>query len=148
MCLPEAKGSILCDEKTYQLCQSDTAFKALGKATVKGKAEPISIYRPLKPKNDRAGKFATMHKGAHPIIDEDAELIVPRPPKKTILIGRTKERNAVKELLEKHISGESVSLVMEGNAGSGVSTIVKFLRDEANGRGAYTWYIPIRRIID
>jgi len=136
MCLPEAKSSVLCDEKTYELCESAYSFKPLGEVTVKGKAKPVKIFHPLKPKSGRSDQHARATVSTNGI--ETTPQVLTR---KTVMIGRTKERNAIKALIEKHSAGESVCLVMEGNAGSGVSTIVKYLRDEAIIHGAVTWYV-------
>ena len=47
MCHKEAKRGILCDEKTFNLCETDFQFENLGETTVKGKNSAISIFRPL-----------------------------------------------------------------------------------------------------
>ncbi|KAJ3330454.1 hypothetical protein HDU91_003571, partial [Kappamyces sp. JEL0680] len=47
MCHKDASRGILCDEKTFNLCESDFQFENLGETTVKGKSSPIAIFRPV-----------------------------------------------------------------------------------------------------
>ena len=49
MCLPIAQGSVVCDEKTRNLCQSEYIFSSCGQVNVKGKNHPIAAFLPMKP---------------------------------------------------------------------------------------------------
>src|SRR3990172_620911 len=41
-----ASGRVLCDEAVYQAARSHLSFEPLPPITVKGKAEPVAVYRP------------------------------------------------------------------------------------------------------
>ena len=46
MCLPDAQGTILCDERTYNLCETEFQFEKMGEQKVKGKDYAISVFQP------------------------------------------------------------------------------------------------------
>jgi hypothetical protein len=43
-----ASGSILCDERTYDASKTFMEFEDAGKIKVKGKPEPIAVFRPIR----------------------------------------------------------------------------------------------------
>ena len=104
-----APGSILCETATYQAAQSEIEFEVLPAITVKGKTEPVQIYRPL------AQKRTALRAGSH------AEMV-----------GRIAERKLLAELLQAlHRGGRGNTLIIEGEAGIGKSRLVDDLRRQA-----------------
>ena len=105
MCNQKAKESILCDEKTYSLCENEFVFNNLGTIKVKGKTAPISIYQP-KFLRENFSKALTVS------IEND------------IFVGRDKERAIIEETLKTHLItiGPRI-LIVEGDGGMGLSTL-------------------------
>ena len=121
MCLPYAANSILCDEKTYNLSERDFFFDFLGEVNVKGKATPISTFRPkaLRPEN---GKGSSNR-------DNPREIC-----------GRLVEKAAIINAITQHVDGEPSGLVViESDAGQGLSTLVKYTKVEAMERNCHVW---------
>jgi class 3 adenylate cyclase len=106
-------GGILCDEAVHQAAGDRLMFEALPPIRVKGKDEPIAVYRPTGEKRHAARR-------------------------RVGLIGRTGERVLLRESLEDHLRGASPLLVVEGEAGIGKSRLVDELRDKAEAMGVVT----------
>ncbi|MEI6043863.1 MAG: adenylate/guanylate cyclase domain-containing protein [Chloroflexota bacterium] len=100
-----APGDILCDAATYQAAENHITFEALPAINVKGKAEPVAIYRPM----GRAKKTTYSE---------------------SRIVGRTQERLLLTQQLEALKQGGSVVLV-EGDAGIGKSQLLDELRRQA-----------------
>ncbi|KAI8850317.1 hypothetical protein BC829DRAFT_488861 [Chytridium lagenaria] len=116
MCHPDASNSILCDEKTYNLCENEFIFERLGEAKIKGKALPINIFRPT-------------------FIRPDAGRLARRGERRTEPIGRIKERNTIKSALNSCIEDETSGVVIvEADGGQGLSTLIDFAKEEASER--------------
>jgi class 3 adenylate cyclase len=100
--------SILCDSNTFQNAQASVIFEALPAVTVKGKAEPISIYRPV-----GQIKKATRSKIA--------------------IVGRETERKFLEAELDalQHDGTGSIVLI-EGEPGIGKSRIIDEFRHLAD----------------
>jgi predicted ATPase/class 3 adenylate cyclase len=98
------EASILCDEATYQAAQSQIAFEALPAINVKGKTDPIPIYRPsaVSPSPTQTGT-------AKP---------------QTQMVGRVAERMILADALQKLQRGDSGVVIIEGEAGIGKSRLV------------------------
>ncbi len=96
--------SILCDEATYQAAQSQIAFESLPPIKVKGKAHPISIYRP-----SATAPFA-------------AQTRTPKP--QTQIVGRAAERMILADELQNLQRGHSGGVIIEGEAGIGKSRLL------------------------
>jgi hypothetical protein len=118
MCHPEASENMLCDEKSYNLCINDFEFKALGETKVKGKAHPISIFRPVSELDDASRKK-----------DDDNST-------KTPIIGRISERTTIKSVLAKMVNKDQSGIViLEADGGQGLSTLYEYVRQEGAVRG-------------
>ena len=94
----------LCDEATYQAAQSQIAFESLPPIKVKGKAQPISIYRPSA------------------ISPFPAQTLTPKP--QTQMVGRAAERMTLADYLQRLQRGHSGVIIIEGEAGIGKSRLV------------------------
>ncbi len=107
---------IFCDGPTYQAAQQQLTFEPLPPVMVKGKSEPVPIYRPI-------GVAAT------PI----------RPP--TALVGRVRERMVIIEQLQGLLrsgtshSGPATVLLIEGEPGIGKSRLLEDLLQSAQSMG-------------
>jgi class 3 adenylate cyclase len=102
-----ARIPILCDEQTYLAARNHIQFEELPRIMVKGKAEPVAIYRPL-----------TTRKAA---VRPHAQLI-----------GRARERAVLAEALQALLRGASQSVILiEGEAGIGKSRLVEDLIRQA-----------------
>ncbi|KAJ3107585.1 hypothetical protein HDU96_007849 [Phlyctochytrium bullatum] len=121
MCHPEAASSVLCDEKTYNLCEHEFVFEKLGETRVKGKAAPIPVFRPTLMRLD-VGRAA--RRAAHKI----------EP------IGRVKEKNAIKTVLSSWKDEETSGVVIvEADGGQGISTLLDFAKEEALRQRCHIW---------
>jgi hypothetical protein len=116
MCNEKANQTILCDEKTRSMTETEFSFEELGQIKVKGKNEPISIHRPLELKVDHSKNQITH--------DEIS------------LIGRDAERKIISESLEAHASSTGPRiLVLEGDGGMGLSTLARWTHFEVEKCG-------------
>ncbi len=101
---------ILCEEATYQAAQLNLAFEPLDPIKVKGKADPVAIYRPLGEK----------------------EGIIRR---ETIIIGREAERDQLEKHLQTLLRGNGGVVLIEGDTGMGKSRLVDDLLHQADALG-------------
>src|SRR6185437_4211913 len=104
-----APGRILCDGATYRAARPHLAFQDLPAISVKGKAEPVIIYQPVKPART-VDSLATM-------------------------LGRTAERTTLAERLRALRDGASGLVVVEGEAGIGKSRLMADLLEQAQAQG-------------
>ncbi|KAJ3382209.1 hypothetical protein HDU92_004893 [Lobulomyces angularis] len=118
MCSQKCKGLILCDEKTYTLCESEFSFETLGQIKVKGKSHQISIFQPKKLKSNELKKQVL--------------------PENDLFIAREKERNTIENTLKTHLTtcGPRI-LVVEGDGGMGVSTQTRWTESQAEKLGCF-----------
>ncbi len=103
-----APDGLLCDATTYQAAQERFQFEALPPLKLKGKAEPVAVYRPM---GQAAASGAT-----------DA------------LFGRAAERAVLTERLAQLRAGEKGVVVLEGEAGIGKSRLVADLAAQGRAR--------------
>jgi hypothetical protein len=146
MCLNSAKQSILCDERTYTLCRAEFDFEILGTVQVKGKQKPISIYRPILSRTDKARQeLKSVHGQAAmeanlPYSAKGGVLDGPEFGKRSQLIGRKYEKVKIVAALDKFASkNDQLVVAMEAEAGMGLSSLTSFLMDEARDKGFYIW---------
>lgn len=111
MCHSEAACSILCDERTYNLCEREFSFQILGEVVVKGKKHPISIFRPVEIKETTNTSNRSQ--------DEKFEII-----------GRIKEKEAIRKAIESAPRTEPAVVILEGEGGQGLSTLVALSKRE------------------
>ncbi|KAL7753070.1 hypothetical protein RI367_001522 [Sorochytrium milnesiophthora] len=108
MSLKEATNSAICDERTHSLSANEFEYEELGQKVIKGKPLPISIFRPVKakeaPKMSYQGEFS--------------------------MIGRVREREVAKLVLERHSRrGESDCVItVEGEGGQGTTTFGRYIQ--------------------
>ncbi|KAI9208088.1 nucleotide cyclase [Polychytrium aggregatum] len=127
MFLDAASESILCDERTYNLTERAFVFDSLGEVKVKGKDHPISIFRP---KEIRQEAEESNRRFAH---DDQLEMI-----------GRSKEKSTVIDAISSVKSGGSEAasiVVIETEGGQGLSTFVKWSKQEIKKRKCLAWYV-------
>jgi len=114
-----AAGGILCDSVTHQAAQADVEFDSLPTITVKGKAEPIAVYRP--------------HAETSP--NKQLNLRVRRAAQ-TAIVGRVAERRLLSEQLQVLMRGNlGGEILIEGEAGLGKSRLVEDLLEHAEALG-------------
>ena len=124
MCSVKAKNSILCDEKTYHMCESDFLFDNLGEIKVKGKSSPIVIYKPQKMKPDSMKNQ--------------------QAPESFVVIGREGERKLIEESLEAHaFSNGPRMLIIEADGGMGLTTLSRWTHGEIEKCGYRIGYFQI-----
>ncbi|KNE71224.1 hypothetical protein AMAG_15879 [Allomyces macrogynus ATCC 38327] len=149
MGLPAAKNSLVCDERTYVLCMREFDFVDLGQAVVKGKANPINVYQPVRHRAspvspDSSAGGAALGEAANAEDSINVRIRTRAPSGNVIaldgsglegnnmLIGRIKELGIVIGMLDRHVDGETgCSLVVEGESGIGVSTFGTMIQREA-----------------
>ncbi|KAI9093055.1 nucleotide cyclase [Phlyctochytrium arcticum] len=127
MCHAEAKRSLLCDERSYNLADTDFVFDKLGETMVKGKSHPIAIFRPRATLPERTlskrGAGRRLGKGQ--------------------LVGRLVEKDKIiSELKQFEASGNAVVssvLVFEAEGGQGLSTLLDYARVEAANYKLAMW---------
>jgi hypothetical protein len=87
-------------KRTYQAAKGDWRFEALPPVKVKGKAEPLPVYRPVR----RTGEREVRVGGA--------------------LVGRQAEMATLARLLEEAVAGRRRVVLLEREAGIGKSRLV------------------------
>ena len=121
MCLSTAMESILCDEHTYNLCQSEFTFESLGDIRIKGRSNAIPVFRPLSSK-------------------AQADELPTSPNKDRVnIVGRLVEKDAIATSLRK-LKGESpTSLLFEGEGGQGLSTLCEYITQQCQKNDISYW---------
>ncbi len=111
-----APDTILCSAATYQASQAGIIFEELPAITVKGKAEPVAVYRPTGEKKTAV-----------------------RPQSE--IVGRRAEREALAEGIQSLLrGGVGVNVfLIEGEAGIGKSRLVDDIRRQADALGVTTY---------
>jgi len=109
-----APEDILCNTATHQEAQARLAFDTLPPVMVKGKTEPVAVYRPV-----GLVKKTSTQRTAHATI-----------------VGRTTEREVLADQLQGLLlGGEGGVVVIEGEAGIGKSRLVDELRRQTDSLG-------------
>lgn len=102
---------ILCDAATYEATRGRLVFDVLPPVQVKGKTEPVPIYRPL------GRMLATIRR-------------------RTMMVGRAAERALLRERLDMLARRETPGVVIiEGETGVGKSRLINDLLHHADERG-------------
>ncbi|HSJ84070.1 MAG TPA: adenylate/guanylate cyclase domain-containing protein [Acidimicrobiia bacterium] len=112
----EARGGILCDEKTHQEAQMRLTFRASRPIAIKGKAEPVTAYNPTGEHVDDLVSHLVEGHGAQ-------------------IVGRRQEMAVIDETLSFLASGHGEVTVIEGEAGIGKSRLVEYFVEQAESRG-------------
>jgi tetratricopeptide (TPR) repeat protein len=108
-----SQNDVLCNAETYQSAQTRLPFQTLPQFALKGKAEPVAVYRALGDARD-AGRLPAM-------------------------VGRTTERATLAAHLQALGDGRSGTLLIEGWAGIGKSRLVADLLQQASASGVASW---------
>jgi class 3 adenylate cyclase/tetratricopeptide (TPR) repeat protein len=116
-----SQSSILCDEATAQAAQPRLAFAPLSPLAVKGKAEPVTIFRPIENATDES-------KIGHPRGVSSKS--------KTDLVGRVAEQALLAEQMQALLRGGQGGVAfVEGEAGMGKSRLIEAARELATSLG-------------
>jgi predicted ATPase/class 3 adenylate cyclase len=105
--LTDTQGPILCSAATYQAARASVEFGPPLPISVKGKTDPVTVYRPL------------------------GERQADQPPKSTTFISRAPERTTLTDQLQALLSGTGGVVIIEGEAGIGKSRLVEILIQQA-----------------
>jgi class 3 adenylate cyclase/tetratricopeptide (TPR) repeat protein len=104
-----AGGGILCDAATYQAARAHLRFQALPAILVKGKTDPVVVYRPVEPTRKVDGPAT--------------------------VLGRTAERTMLTGRLGALQEGRGGLVVIDGEPGIGKSRLLADLLERAQARG-------------
>ncbi len=108
-----ARGTVLCDQATYEAARTRWVFDTLPTITVKGKSAPVAIYRPVAP------------------VSMETRFSDARQP----LVGRSIERMLFGEYLGRLQQGQGGALSMSGDAGIGKTGLMRQAASDASTRG-------------
>jgi class 3 adenylate cyclase/tetratricopeptide (TPR) repeat protein len=117
-----AQDGVLCDAATAEAASSAMAFEALPAVRVKGRADPVPVYRPAADAGRGPGRGR-------------------KPPAAAPLVGREDERRRLAAALRRLEAGgagrpgRTLVVVLEGGAGAGKSRLVAELVDQALAAG-------------
>jgi class 3 adenylate cyclase len=107
-----ALDDIICDTATRQVAEAKLTFEALPARRVKGRAEPVAVFRPGGERRARARSRS--------------------------LVGRANERGLLSERLAGLRDGQGGTLLIEGEAGIGKSRLLDDLVEQAAGQRVRT----------
>lgn len=117
-----APSDILCDEATYQAAKGQLVFEILPSIFVKGKTEPVPVFRPTLGKEGGLISRLTVRDSQQP------------------LVGRSKELWQLAEQVQALVRGGSGGIAfVEGEAGIGKSRLVNELRKLAWSLGGISF---------
>jgi len=111
------RSSVLCDEATAQAAQARIAFEPLASIAVKGKAEPVAIYRPIETTTvqSKIRNPGGVNRKSH-----------------IELVGRVAEQALLAEQLQALLrSGQGGVTLIESEAGMGKSRLIEATCDLA-----------------
>src|SRR5215216_3428579 len=118
--MQETGDGVLCDRATAIAARTALSFEVLAPVRVKGRADPVPVYRPGPPAAGRG----------------------PEPVARNPLVGRERERERLAEALGRLVdadgdgrAGRVQVLILEGEAGAGKSRLVAELVDQAAAAG-------------
>ncbi|WP_043322144.1 AAA family ATPase [Corallococcus coralloides] len=110
--MQDARGGILCDAATAEQARSRLEFEPLAPRQVKGRSEPVPVFRP------RASAKRQRQAG------------------RGVLVGREAQRQRLETQVRELLRGQGGVLVMQGEAGIGKSTLLEELARQAEAQGA------------
>ena len=110
-----SRNTVVISQATSRLVHDTFALEALGPTTLKGVAEPMSVYR--------VRGLAEA---------DDAE---PRPESAPFVVGRGEEVGLLRRLWEQCKEGLGHAVLVSGTAGIGKSTVVEILRAHVREEG-------------
>ncbi|WP_395853379.1 AAA family ATPase [Cystobacter fuscus] len=100
-----AHGGLLCDETTAREASPRIGFEPLESLTLKGVDKPVPVLRPVREQR--------------------------RPEQPAAITGREAERAVLDEALRQLPSGRGGAVVLEGEAGIGKSSLVRYFQGQA-----------------
>ena len=108
-------GEILVSHETYRHAERLFSFEALKPLSIKGKSEPVQVYRliGLKPRQE------CMH-------------VLDTRKISSAIIGRERELTLVKDSVDKLLNGEGGIIFVEGEAGIGKSRLIAEIRQQTS----------------
>jgi class 3 adenylate cyclase/tetratricopeptide (TPR) repeat protein len=106
-----ADGDVLCDAATAQAVQGRVTFSVLPALHLKGRTEPLAVFRPI------------------------ALVSRPRLQRASDMVGRQAERQRLRSLLAELNRGQGGVVVIRGEAGIGKSRLLAELVDEMRTEG-------------
>jgi tetratricopeptide (TPR) repeat protein len=108
-----APDQTLSDAATFQAARTSLTFETLASIKVKGKAEPVAVYRPLGQKIESV------------------------PRRQAEIVGREAEQILLASHLQALLRGSDGLIVIEGEAGIGKSCLVANLLEQADKLGVF-----------
>jgi len=118
-------GTIYCDETTYSLSRDSVEFEDIGLIEVKGKANSIKVFQPIRLKSRITDDKISGNS------EDDIELI-----------GREKEILILKrELMDYDRNGSNKTIIVEGDEGLGLVPLEDKLISESKKLKFNIWYI-------
>jgi class 3 adenylate cyclase/tetratricopeptide (TPR) repeat protein len=112
-------GTILLDARTFQRVEAEIDTESLGPLSVKGKAEPVSVWRALGVRQRDRWRQNT------------ADDWLRASP----MVGRREEMAMAREIIAKAVQGQGQLLVIDGEAGVGKSRLLAEVAALARERG-------------
>jgi class 3 adenylate cyclase/tetratricopeptide (TPR) repeat protein len=126
--MQRATGRVLCDEATARAARSRVEVEALPPVRLKGKSAPVALFHVLRTRAEAP------HPGVRRL-EEQPLLALYRALRERALVGRRRELEALRGLVERAAVGLGGALLVHGEMGLGKSTLVAALLGEAEARG-------------
>jgi class 3 adenylate cyclase/tetratricopeptide (TPR) repeat protein len=126
--MQRAAGGVLCDEATARAARGRVEVEALPPVRMKGKSAPMPLFRVLRARTEALSQ--DVHRLA-----EQPQLALYRALRERALVGRRRELESVRDLVERTAVGLGGVLLVQGEVGLGKSTLLAALLGEAEARG-------------
>ncbi|RUL85729.1 AAA family ATPase [Tautonia sociabilis] len=124
-------GAIRCDAETIRAAADRVEFQLLGPITVKGKADPVAVGRPVRaiePRPEGSGSTSLFVEPFRPLGEALGRALRP-------FVGRVAELNQLERLLDAVGDGRGRPVILEGEPGIGKSRLIAEFSRRARQRG-------------
>src|SRR5262249_19663368 len=116
-----ASNTLMISEASYRLVQGYFDCEALGEQTLRGVAEPVTLYRVLQESGARGRLDVAVARGITPLVGREAEV--------TLLLERWEQVRA----------GHGHVVLLTGDAGIGKSRLVQVLKEHVSHEPHLRW---------
>lgn len=117
-----AHGTVAIGDATYHLVRGFFECESLGERTLKGRAEPMPVYRVVRETEAKTPFDVAVARGL------------------SVAVGRTAELEALDDAFQQAAAGPGRAVLIRGEAGIGKSRLVRLFRERRGGSAAWVTF--------